>query len=337
MKVRVTGEERRVVSPGDGGDHAVNQSPGRDASLQAAAVDAYGAIEVSGRVELVQVETPASVTAIPLRTRPRWGDNDGVRDFDTSVPHSARVYDYWLGGKDNFAADRELGERTIQAYPNLVYSVRANRAFLARAVRYLARDERIRQFLDVGTGIPAANNTHEVAQQFAPDSQIVYVDNDPIVLSHARALLTSTPEGKCAYVDADMHDPDAIVAKAAQTLDFSTPVAVMLVAVLQYAGSDAEAGRIVNRLMAACAPGSFLVISHPASDIDPEQVAEIARRFNESGPEQMTRRDHAGVTRFFEGFDLLEPGVTRTAKWRPDSEVEAASPAPVWAGVARKA
>jgi hypothetical protein len=257
-------------------------------------------------------------------------------EFDTSVPHSARVYDYWLGGKDNFAADRELGERTIEAYPNVVFSVRANRAFLARAVRFLARDEGIGQFLDVGTGIPTANNTHEVAQRYAPDSRIVYVDNDPIVLLHAQALLKSSPEGVCAYIDADMHKPDVILAEAAKTLDFSQPVAVMLVAVLQYAGDDAEVSRIVNRLMAACVPGSFLVISHPASDIDPEQVAEFARRFNEAGPEKMTRRDRAGVTRLFEGLALLEPGVTRTAKWRPDSELGAASPAALWAGVARK-
>jgi SAM-dependent methyltransferase len=259
-----------------------------------------------------------------------------VPDFDTSIPHSARVYDYWLGGKDNFAADREVGDRTIQAYPNVVHSVRANRKFLARAVRYLARDEGIRQFLDIGTGIPSADNTHEVAQRFAPASRIVYVDNDPIVLSHARALLTSAPEGTCAYVDADMHDPDAIMAQAEQTLDFGQPVAVMFVASLQYAGDDAEVTRIVNRLMAPCAAGSFLVISHPASDIDPEQVAELTRRFNESGPEQMTRRDQARVTRLFDGLDLLPPGVTQTATWRPDSDLEAASPAALWAGVARK-
>jgi hypothetical protein len=245
--------------------------------------------------------------------------------------------DIYYSGKDNFAADREVGERTIEAYPNVVFSVRANRAFLARAVRFLARDEGIRQFLDIGTGIPTANNTHEVAQGLAPESRIVYVDNDPIVLSHARALLTSDPAGECAYIDADMHDPDAIVAEAAKTLDFSQPVAVMFVAVLQYGGDDTEIARIVASLMALCASGSYLVISHPASDIDPEQVAEFSRRFNESGPEKMTRRDRAGVTRLFDGFDLVEPGVTPTAKWRPDSEIEAASPAALWAGVARKA
>src|SRR5579859_6586765 len=145
-----------------------------------------------------------------------------MSDFDTSVPHIARVYDYWLGGKDNFAADRAMGERTLQAYPNLLYSVRANRAFLVRTVRFLA-GQGIRQFLDIGTGIPTANNTHEVAQRIAPDSRIVYVDNDPVVLSHAKALLKSTPEGACAYIDADLRDPDAIVAAAADTLDFTEP------------------------------------------------------------------------------------------------------------------
>ena len=257
-------------------------------------------------------------------------------DFDTSVPHIARVYDYWLGGKDNFAADRELGEQTLQAYPNLVFSVRANRAFLARAVRFLAGEMGIRQFLDIGTGIPTANNTHEVAQRIAPDSRIVYVDNDPIVLSHAQALLKSTPEGACAYLDADLHDPDSIVAGAGETLDFGQPVAVILLAVLQFAGDDAQAGAIVNRLMEACPPGSFVAISHPASDIDAEQHAEMVRRMNESMAQQVTLRDRAAVTRLFAGLDLAEPGVVRASEWRPDTELEAATPAVLWAGVARK-
>jgi hypothetical protein len=259
-----------------------------------------------------------------------------VHDFDTSVPHSARVYNYWLGGKDNFAADREVGERTIAAYPNVVFSVRAGRAFLARAVRFLVTECGITQFLDVGTGIPTADNTHEVAQRYAPASRIVYVDNDPIVLSHAQALLKSDPAGACDYIDADMHDPAAIVAGAARTLDFSKPVAVMLIAVLQYGGEDEEIGRVVRELMAPCVPGSYLTISHPASDIDAEQTAEFTRRFNESAAEHMIRRDRAGVTRLFDGLDLVEPGVTRTAMWRPDSEIEAKTPAALWAGVARK-
>jgi len=256
-------------------------------------------------------------------------------DFDTSVPHVARVYDYWLGGKDNFAADRVMGERTLQAYPNLVYSVRANRAFLARTVRFLA-NQGIRQFLDIGTGIPTANNTHEVAQGAAPESRIVYVDNDPIVLSHAKALLKSTPEGACAYLDADLRDPDTILAGAANTLDFARPVAVMLIAVMHFIGDDAEASAIMNRLMAACVPGSYVALSHAASDIDAVQMAEMIRRLNESTAEKTTLRDRAGVTRLFDGLELVEPGVIRAAEWRPDTDLEAASPAALWGGVARK-
>jgi O-methyltransferase involved in polyketide biosynthesis len=257
-------------------------------------------------------------------------------DFDTSVPHIARVYDYWLGGKDNFAADREMGERTLQAYPNLVYSVRANRAFLARTVRFLAGEMGIRQFLDIGTGIPTANNTHEVAQGIAPEARIVYVDNDPVVLSHAKALLKSTPEGACAYIDADLRDPDTILAGAADTLDFGQPVAVMLIAVMHFVGDDAQASAIVNRLMAACVPGSFLAMSHAASDIDAAQMAEMVRRLNEATAEKTTLRDRAGVTRLFDGLELVEPGVIRAAEWRPTTDLEAASPAALWGGVARK-
>jgi S-adenosyl methyltransferase len=257
-------------------------------------------------------------------------------DFDTSVPHVARVYDYWLGGKDNFAVDREMGERTLAAYPNLVFSVRANRAFLARTVRFLAAEAGVRQFLDIGTGIPTASNTHEVAQRIAPESRIVYVDNDPIVLSHARALLGSSPEGTCAYLDADLRDPDTILAGAAKTLDFGQPVAVMLIAVMHFIGDDAEASAIMNRLMGACVPGSYVALSHAASDIDAEQMAEMIRRLNETTAEKTTLRDRAGVTRLFDGLELVEPGVIRAAEWRPDTDLEAASPAALWGGVARK-
>ena len=255
--------------------------------------------------------------------------------FDSSVPHIARVYDYWLGGKDNFTADRELGERTLQAYPNLAFSVRANRAFLARAVRFLARDQGIRQFLDIGTGIPTANNTHEVAQRYAPDSRIVYVDNDPIVLSHAQALLKSRPEGACAYIDSDLNDPEAVLAAAAGTLDFSKPVAIMLIAVVHFVSDDRAAKSIIDRLTGACVAGSHVALSHAASDIDAEQMAEMVRRINSSGAETTTLRDRAQVTRLFDGLGLVDPGVIRAAEWRPDSEMEAQSPAAMWAGVAR--
>ena len=257
-------------------------------------------------------------------------------DFDTSVPHIARVYDYWLGGTDHFPADRDMGKRTMQAYPNLALSVRANRAFLARAVRFLAAEMKIRQFLDIGTGIPTANNTHEVAQRIAPASRIVYADHDPVVLAHAKSLLTSTPEGATAYLDADLRDPDKILAAAADTLDFSQPVAIMLIAVMHFIGDDADASAIMNRLTGACVPGSFVALSHAASDIDAEQMAEMVRRLNQSTAEKTTLRDRAGVTRLFDGLDLVEPGVSRAAEWRPDSADEAASPAALWAGVARK-
>jgi O-methyltransferase involved in polyketide biosynthesis len=257
-------------------------------------------------------------------------------DFDTSVPHSARVYDYWLGGKDNFAADRAAGERALEAYPEIVFAVRANRAFLARAVRYLVAGAGVRQFLDIGTGIPTASNTHQVAQQIAPDCRIVYVDNDPIVLSHARALLTSTPQGACAYVDADLRDPDAILTAAAQTLDFARPVAVMLLSVLHLVPDDPEVGQIVARLMAACVPGSFLAISHPASDIDATQTAEVTRRLNQAQVAPAKMRDKSGVAQLLAGLDLVAPGLVRVPEWRPESELEAVSPAALWAAVARK-
>ena len=257
-------------------------------------------------------------------------------DFDTSVPHIARVYDYWLGGKDNFAADRELGEQTLQAYPNLVFSVRANRAFLARAVGFLAGETGIRQFLDIGTGIPTANNTHEVAQQITPEARIVYVDNDPIVLSHARALLKSSKQGACAYLDADLRDPDTILAAAAGTLDFSQPVAIMLIAVMHFIGDDARASAIINQLTAACVPGSYVVISHVGGDIDTVQQTEMVRRLNQSVAEKATMRDRAGVTRLFDGLELLAPGVVRVSDWRPNSDLEAARPTGLWGGVAKK-
>jgi len=282
-------------------------------------------------------------------TGPRWGRpaylvgnrlhvfpaGAALPEFDVTVPHISRVYDYWLGGKNNFAADRELGEQTMQAYPNIVYSVRANRAFLVRAVRFLTAEMGIRQFLDIGAGLPSANNVHEVAQHEAPDSRVVYADNDPIVLSHARALLRSTPQGGLAYLDADVRDPDAILASAAETLDFSEPVAITLLTVLQFVPGD-EAGAIVARLMAACVPGSFLAISHPASDIDVEHHSAMVRRMNESMAQLVTLRDLASVTGLFAGLELVEPGVVKPSLWRPDSDIEAATPTVLWAGVARK-
>ena len=256
--------------------------------------------------------------------------------IDTSVAHIARVYDYWLGGKDNFTVDREVGEKVLEIHPETVLSVQANRKFLARSVRYLAATEGVRQFLDVGTGLPSANNTHEVAQAAIPQARVVYVDNDPIVLAHARALLTSSPEGATGYLDADIKDTDEILAGAARLLDFSQPVGIMLVAVLHML-RDAERPRaIVDRLMSAVPAGSFLVISHLASDVEQKTMAEMGRRLNESMTQQFTMRTRAQVTAFFDGLTLLDPGVVRTHEWRPDSAADAKTPGVLWAGVARK-
>jgi O-methyltransferase involved in polyketide biosynthesis len=256
-------------------------------------------------------------------------------DFDITVPHISRVYDYWLGGKDNFAADRELGEQTRLAYPNIVDSVRANRAFLSRSVRFLTTEAGIRQFLDIGAGLPTADNIHEVAQREAPDSRVVYADNDPIVLTHARALLRNTPPGGLAYLDADVRFPDLILAEAAKTLDFGRPVAIMLLTVLQFT-AESEVYSIVERLMAACPSGSYLVVSHPASDIEADRHNEMVRRMNASMAQKATLRDHAGITRLFDGLELVEPGVVKASHWRPESDAEAATPTVLWAGVARK-
>jgi S-adenosyl methyltransferase len=257
-------------------------------------------------------------------------------DFDTSVAHIARVYDYWLGGKDNFAADRAAGDQAIQAFPNIPLSARANRAYQARVVRFLAGEAGIRQFLDIGTGIPTANHSHQVAQSVAPECRVVYVDNDPIVLLHARALLASHPAGATDYIDADLRDPQKILDSAARLLDYRRPVAVMLMAILQHVDDEHDPYAIVAALMGAMPPGSYLTLSHPASDIDAEAMAKMAVVLNQMMAEKVTFRDRAAVAGFFTGLELVEPGLVQASKWRPSSEMEAASPAALWAGVARK-
>jgi S-adenosyl methyltransferase len=236
--------------------------------------------------------------------------------LDTSVPHIARVYDYWLGGKDNFAVDREAAEQVIAAYPGILRDVRAQRAFLANAVVQLAGVAGIRQFLDIGTGIPTANNTHEVAQGVAPDCRVVYVDNDPMVLAHARALLVGVT-GPTAYVDADLRDTGKVLAEAARLLDFSKPVAVMLISVLHLIPDEDDPRAIVARLMQAVPSGSWLALSHPARDVHPRQVTEAASRFNQLAPAKATLRTRAEIVRFFDGLDLLEPGLVQVHRWRP--------------------
>ena len=259
--------------------------------------------------------------------------DDPLSNLDTSVAHSARVYDYWLGGKDNFAADREAGDKVIAIRPAIRSDVQENRSFLRRAVRFLAADAGIRQFLDIGTGLPSAGNTHEVAQAAAPESRVVYVDNDPMVLAHARALLTGRP-GTTAYLSADLRAPGGILRDAADTLDFSRPVAVMLVAILHHITDAEDPAGIIATLMAAVPPGSYLVVSHPAADVQADAVAKVATQYNEHVVTGQTRRTREQVADFFDGLELLPPGVVETPQWRP--EKPASGSVPMWAAVARK-
>ncbi len=259
-----------------------------------------------------------------------------IGGIDTSVAHPARVYDYWLGGKDNFAADREAAERVLAATPGLRFRVQANRAFLARAARYLAGEAGIRQFLDIGTGIPSANNTHEVAQAVAPDARVVYVDNDPIVLVHARALLASTPQGSTQYVEGDVRDAGPILEAAASSLDFTRPVALMLLGIMHLVQDSEDPYGVVAGLMAALPAGSYLALSHPAIDINPAQ-AEAQRRYNERVSTPQTLRTREQVARFFDGLELVPPGLSYVHAWRPDPG-DSADPDATSAhgGVARK-
>ncbi len=265
------------------------------------------------------------------------GDGHPSAELRTDVPHPARVYDYWLGGKDNFAADREAAEAVIAVRPTVVRDVRANRAFLRRAVAWIASEAGVEQFLDIGTGIPTSPNVHEVVQAVIPAARIVYTDNDPIVLAHARALLASGPDGETAYVDADLRAPEEILARAASTLDFARPVAVLLVGTLHLINDDEAPYAIIARLMEAVAPGSYLVVNHPASDVHAEAAADGARRLAQSGSTPTTRRSREQVAAFFDDLELVDPGVVQTHRWRPDpgtsvTEYEVSA----WAAVGRK-
>jgi S-adenosyl methyltransferase len=261
-------------------------------------------------------------------------DAEAPPSFDVSVAHQARIYNYWLGGKDNYAADRTAAELAAEAYPAVATGARANRQFLARAVRHMA-SQGIRQFLDLGTGIPSANNTHEVAQRVAPESRVVYVDYDPVVLAHARVLLASGSAGQVDYLDADLRDTGPILERAAATLDFSQPVGIMLMAIL-HAIDDEDPARIVSRLAAAVPAGSYVTLSHPASDIDPDQIAAATSRLNELSRQHFTLRTNAQVAGLFGDLDILEPGVVRVEDWRPDSDVDQRYVSAMWGGVAVK-
>jgi hypothetical protein len=262
--------------------------------------------------------------------------DDGLSRLDTSVAHIARIQNYWRGGKDNFAVDRQAAEHAMAAYPDLVYSVRANQAFLARSVRYLADQASIRQFLDIGTGLPTAGSVHEVAQEIAQESRVVYVDNDPMVLAHARALLSGSAPGTTAFLDADLRDTGGLLEQAAARLDFSQPIAVLLVSVLHMVEDREDPHAIMATLIDALVPGSFLVLTHVASDLEPEAMAEMTRRMNQHVAKPTTHRDHATVRRFFGDLELVPPGLVRVPEWRPESPEAAATPSTQWGGVGRK-
>jgi O-methyltransferase involved in polyketide biosynthesis len=264
---------------------------------------------------------------------PGTEDEQDVK-LDTSIPHSARLWNYLLGGKDHFAADREAAEQVLAYMPELVQSARFTRQFLGRAVRYLTGEAKVRQFLDIGTGLPTADNTHEVAQATAPESRVVYADNDPLVLVYARALLTSTPEGATDYIDADVRDPEAILTAAARTLDFTRPIAIMLLGIINFVVDDDEAARVVRTLVDAVPSGSYLVISHPTREVNASAVDRALDMWNSSGAAPMTVRTPHDIERYFAGLELLEPGVVTCSRWRPDGNDT--TPTSEFTGVARK-
>lgn len=244
----------------------------------------------------------------------------GHSKIDTSVPHSARIWNYWLGGTDNYAVDREAGEAYKSVYPGIVDMARASRHFLARSIHLLAGERGVRQFLDLGTGLPTVDNTHEVVQRVAPDARIVYVDNDPLVLAHARALLTSTDEGVTRYIDADLHQPEQVLALAKETLDFSRPIAVMFMGVLGHILDDTEARSIVHRVMAGVPSGSYLAI-YDCTDED-EAFNKAQSGYDDTGAVPYRLRDVELISRYFDGLEMVEPGLVPESAWRPEPGIE---------------
>jgi hypothetical protein len=264
----------------------------------------------------------------------------GSDQIDTTVAHPARRYNYWLGGKDHFAADRASGDEFLHHFPWIPVGVRANRAFLQRVVRYLTAEAGIRQFLDIGTGLPTADNTHEVAQSIAPESRVVYVDNDPLVLVHARALLRGTPEGRTAYLQADLREPDAILGHAGltDTLDLTRPVALMIIAVFHFIPGEGAARPIVERLMGALPSGSYLAVSHVTQDFMPPEQLAAHEKMASAGRSDYWLRGRDEFSSILEGLDLVEPGVVPVSQWRPDPGASVPEPSEVgvWGAVARK-
>jgi S-adenosyl methyltransferase len=241
-------------------------------------------------------------------------------ELNTAVPHSARLWNYWLGGKDNFESDRFAGDEIARRLPSITALAREDRAFLRRAVHHLVADLGIRQILDIGTGLPTADNTHEVAQQAAPETRIVYVDNDPLVLVHARALLTSTPQGRTDYIQADLNQPADILSRAAETLDFDRPVALTLLGIMHFILDDDAARDVVRELVDAVPAGSYLAIAHGCRDINTAQADDIVSFWNEHGTPKIKYRSAAQIAEFFDGLELLDPGVVPCNRWRPTAE-----------------
>ncbi|MGW1878235.1 SAM-dependent methyltransferase [Streptomyces sp. NPDC001975] len=252
---------------------------------------------------------------------------NGSAELTASVAHNARVWNYWIGGRDNYTADQRVGEQVAGMLPVIREVARADRAFLGRAVRLLADEHGIRQFLDIGTGLPTVENTHEIAQGVAPEARIVYVDNDPVVLMHARTLLTSSPQGVTQYVDADVHDPDTVVRRAAETLDLTLPVAVLMLGILNFVLDTDTAREVVRRIMAAVPSGSFLVLTHPTADAELGGQGNIAamRFWNDHATPPITARSRAEIAGFLDGLDPPAPGLVPCSQWRAGAD----SPAPV--------
>ena len=255
--------------------------------------------------------------------------------INTSIPHNARVWDYWLGGKDNFEPDRLMGDTIREMFPVISDVAGTSRAFLARVVTYLAGEAGIRQFLDIGTGLPTAHNTHEVAQGVAPAARIVYVDNDPLVLVHARALLTSSPEGMTDYVDADVRDTGRVLAGAARTLDLGRPVAIMMLGVLNFLLDDDEVRRVVTTLLDAVPSGSYLAVTHPTVELGGEMNIPAMQFYNKRAEPKIRTRTGAEVRSLFDDLALVEPGLVSASRWRP---LDGPTPPemPLWAAVGRK-
>jgi SAM-dependent methyltransferase len=264
-------------------------------------------------------------------------DQPATPKIDTSVPHSARIWNYWLGGKDNYQVDRDAGDQYQQVFPGVVDVARASRGFLTRTVRYLAGPAGIRQFLDIGTGLPTVDNTHEVAQQVAPECRIVYVDNDPLVLAHARALLVGHPLGATAYLDADLREPDAILTHAGKTLDLHQPVGLVLSGIMGHVPDTDQAYAIVAHLVDALVPGSYLSLNDGTSVVAGEAVEQAQQGYDDTGAVPYTQRTPDEIAGFFDGMELVPPGVVSCPRWRPDADTPGPELVDAFGGVGRKA